>query len=241
MLGPQWLRSRARFWKNAALHSWGWIVLLFWTLFSNAATVRDNFLSPEAQQGWRTLELLPNWGWEIWVIGVLSILLLTAMEGAYRKWEKEHLRVVELTEDTNVTFAVHSIPRHWQSGQLRFLIVPEVTIINHSHGKIVTVDTALDMFGIGGFQAVCLPDNHGLEEWERSAEQSGLHVLSFPARVEPQGVAKGYIAFRPPLHLGATNFSSLRSQTGGVRCRIQFTDCHSTQILYEQEVEFHGI
>jgi len=40
--------------------------------------------------------MLPQWGWQIWVIGVLFILLCVAMEGAYRKWEEEHCRVEDL-------------------------------------------------------------------------------------------------------------------------------------------------
>lgn len=73
-------------------------MLFLWTLFSNAATVRDNFFSSELQQRWNTLKLLPDWGWQVWAIGMLIILLCVAMEGAYRKWEREHRQVEILGE-----------------------------------------------------------------------------------------------------------------------------------------------
>ena len=78
-------------------------MLLLWSLFSIAATVRDNFLPLEVQQRWSTLKLLPDWRWQIWVIGVLSILLLVAMEGAYRKWDQEHRRADALKKQLQNT------------------------------------------------------------------------------------------------------------------------------------------
>ena len=174
--------------------------------------------------------------WAFWAAALLCFFYTS-----FRVWQKEHRKVAELTEEPKITFAVHGIPRPWQSGQRQFLIVPEVTVANHSHGQAIAVDAELDMLGAGGFQAACLPENQGVETWEQSLEQSGLHVLVFPARLEPRGVAKGYIAFRSPPGLGQTNFTPLRSQTNGVRCRIQFTDCHLRQVIHEEEIEFHGI
>jgi hypothetical protein len=62
-----------------------WIpVILIWTLFSNAVTIRDNFMSLEWQRRLETLSLLPKWHWYVWVIGVLVILLVGVLEGSYR-------------------------------------------------------------------------------------------------------------------------------------------------------------
>jgi hypothetical protein len=63
-----------------------------WTLFSNAATARDNLLSAETQKALATERLLtwlPKWDWHVWLIGLLVLVILCLLDGAYRKYSKE--------------------------------------------------------------------------------------------------------------------------------------------------------
>ena len=91
----QGLVHRVRFYRDS-LRPWWILVFALWTLFSNAAFLRDEFLPLDIQKKWSTLAILPEWGWQTWLIGVLAILLFFAMEGSYRKWEREHRRVENL-------------------------------------------------------------------------------------------------------------------------------------------------
>jgi hypothetical protein len=81
--GMQWLKNRAHFWRRS-LSLWWIAVLAIWTVFSNAATIRDNFLSSDLQTKLSTSALLPNWGWQGWLIGLLIIGLIATLEGSYR-------------------------------------------------------------------------------------------------------------------------------------------------------------
>jgi hypothetical protein len=78
-----WLDKRIQFHKKSFRLVWI-PVMAIWTLFSNAVTIRDNFMSPHWQQRLATLSLLPKWPWYVWVIGVLVILLIGFLEGSYR-------------------------------------------------------------------------------------------------------------------------------------------------------------
>jgi hypothetical protein len=79
----QSVNKRIEFHKKSFRLLWV-IVAAVWTLFSNAATVRDNFLPPVWQQRLATLNLLPKWPWYVWVIGMLMIALVALLEGTFR-------------------------------------------------------------------------------------------------------------------------------------------------------------
>jgi len=89
------LTRRLSFWKDALLRPLGVTVASLWSLFSFAATLRDNLLTPETQSAWSTLHILqylPQWGWEEWLIGLLIITLIFALEGSYRLYERERAK-----------------------------------------------------------------------------------------------------------------------------------------------------
>lgn len=71
-------------------------------LFSNAATVRDNFMDSVAQRRWSTLALLPQWGWKGWLLGVLTIGIIAALEGSYREHVKLGNRLLVAEESVGV-------------------------------------------------------------------------------------------------------------------------------------------
>ncbi len=56
-----------------------------WAIFSILASVRDNFLPDTVRDKLQVLKIIPTLPWWGWVLGVLVILLLTAMEGAYQE------------------------------------------------------------------------------------------------------------------------------------------------------------
>jgi hypothetical protein len=75
------------------------IIFAAWALFSNAATLRDNFFSPETQKTWGTINLITNLDWRIFVIGLLVIALLMVLEGAYRA----HVKTVAKQDKLHAT------------------------------------------------------------------------------------------------------------------------------------------
>jgi hypothetical protein len=86
--------ERQDFLANVLGPWWVWTLLLIWTVFSGATTVRDNFLKAKYRRRWSTLRMIPRVRWYGWVIGVLVIVLLAATEGAFRAWRSEHREVV---------------------------------------------------------------------------------------------------------------------------------------------------
>lgn len=64
-----------------------------WTVFSNAATFRDNFILPklslEQQKSWSTLALIPHLDWRTWLLGMMAITILIVMIGAFREHKRK--------------------------------------------------------------------------------------------------------------------------------------------------------
>lgn len=93
-----WLVERLGFWSQAFGLWWLGLALL-WSIFSNATTIRDNFLSPERQEKWRTLRLIPEISWYWWVIGLLFLTFVAAMEGSFRAWRDQRDRTIQAQEE----------------------------------------------------------------------------------------------------------------------------------------------
>ena len=161
---------------------WSWVTRTFskaWAISGLVVGVLRFLIplviTPLAQQYFPVwVSSMTSLAWEIpfWIfVGFCAIRVFFVPYWMDQEQEQAKVTLQEklncLLENPHLTFTVHGIPRHWQFDQRRFLIVPEVTITNHSHGKIVTVDTELNMLGTGGFQAACLPENHGLRSEER--------------------------------------------------------------------------
>jgi hypothetical protein len=76
-------RNRLNFVHDLQGH-WGFkLVAVIWGVFGFLTLVRDNFLSPELQKEYATLNVLPRWPWYAYVIGLLVTLLLMVVEAAY--------------------------------------------------------------------------------------------------------------------------------------------------------------
>lgn len=83
-----WLTERLKFWREALGRTMWLLILAIWTLFTHAATIRDNFLLPEAQKALGTRDLIARLDWRTWLLGVLVIALAATLEGAYRVYQK---------------------------------------------------------------------------------------------------------------------------------------------------------
>jgi hypothetical protein len=55
-----------------------------WTIFTHAATIRDNFLPVEWRANLQVLGHLPTWPWWMWIIGVLLLTLIMLFVSASR-------------------------------------------------------------------------------------------------------------------------------------------------------------
>jgi hypothetical protein len=85
----EWLTPRLEFLRAALVNRWLFLVFGVWTLFSNFATLRDNFLPLELQRKWGTPALMNALDPKDWVIGLLAITVIALWEGAYRVWHRE--------------------------------------------------------------------------------------------------------------------------------------------------------
>jgi len=96
--------SRLWFWYHALFSRWWAVVLALWSLFSHAATFRDNLLGSEGQKklsAFLAILPLPHWGWKEWALGAFGIGIAAALEGGYRLWKKENLaKLEELAKNT---------------------------------------------------------------------------------------------------------------------------------------------
>jgi len=103
------IKRRVQFWKES-LSLWWLTIYAIWTLFSNAATLRDNFLPPVLQARWATLAVLPRWGWKEWTLGNLVIGLVAVLEGCYRRFSQEQDLVLQKTAELKLLRSVQNAP-----------------------------------------------------------------------------------------------------------------------------------
>src|SRR5438132_7528987 len=75
------LKKRARVWKAVLWRPLVVPVTIAWTLISNFTTLRD-ILPQRLRDSLPVIPRLPLW---VWGLGVLSILLIAVMQGAYRE------------------------------------------------------------------------------------------------------------------------------------------------------------
>ncbi len=91
--------------------------------------------------------------WVLWASFVLGVAFFFV--ATYRAWVREHEIVVALMETPNVTISVHGIFSHVAVGRRLLVIVPDVSIANHSHGLGVALTVDLWMLRSGGMQCWC--------------------------------------------------------------------------------------
>jgi hypothetical protein len=128
-----------------------------------------------------------------------------------------------------VTFAVYGITSYRRYSQYDLLFVPDVTIVNPSQRRSVSlgVELLIEM-GRGG-EAVCPPESRPVEDWERSQNLYGKSHLKFPLNLGPSNTVSGYIAFHSNVLRGVR--VDRRVDNSGVPYlagRIQFIDFLST-------------
>jgi hypothetical protein len=171
-----WLTERISFWYDA-FGLWWLLVAFIWTIFSNAATVRDNFLSTEYQQKWGTLRIMPKLSIEVWLLGILLLTLMAAMEGAFRAWRVE--RNTRITAENNLKL-ISDERRREQEKRLPDLV-----------GHIVHID-----FGEpGGFAGTGLMltmtiSNHGADS---TIDGYHLDVTLPDGKIAVKGLAPVYV------------------------------------------------
>ncbi|MGD0013557.1 MAG: hypothetical protein ABSD56_03905 [Bryobacteraceae bacterium] len=227
------IRRRLVYWKRVLFHPWSVIAVVIWTVFSNAATFRDNFLPPDVQSQWRTIGLLPKWNWWVWVLGLLAITLCILLEASYREW-------VSQRRESEVEFQVHGIPSFGRFDGHLYLLVPDVTIINHSYRDSMSIGASLWLlYEPVGVEAHCPPESRPVMEWERAHDTYRHRILTFPLDLGARKTASGYICFCAD-NARALGNTPRRDAHDGLLTRIEFKDYHSDQVLYEKEVSFLG-
>jgi hypothetical protein len=138
--------------------------------------------------------------WIVWLsIGFALVCFVVA---AYRAWANEHeawakekVTVKRLTEEPNLAIAVHGIPAHLADHDIVFVILPDVSIANQSHGLRVAVTADLWMLRDGGMEGWCSPETKAVEAWEHSQRSYRNKHLTLPINLEPRFADQGYLAF----------------------------------------------
>lgn len=179
----------------------------------------------------------------LWIVGAsLGLALVCLVVAAYRTWADEHeawskenQMVRRLMEEPTLAIAVHGIPTHVAVRDQLFVILPDVSIANQSHGLRVAITADLWMLRDGGMEGWCAPESKPVEVWEQSQHSYRNKHLTLPFNLEPRSADQGYLAFCHQVLRGVAN-EPLQNEHGHWRYRIDFKDMHSGSIIYQQEI-----
>src|SRR5436189_3776654 len=74
--------------------------------------------------------------WSSFGLGLAFVLFAAykAWADEHEAWVREHEKVAALTEKLDVTITVHGICAHVAVGSRSVVVVPDVSVINQSHG-----------------------------------------------------------------------------------------------------------
>jgi hypothetical protein len=177
--------------------------------------------------------------WVLWsslVLGVVFLLFAAykAWAREHQSWKDEHQTVEMLTAKPDVTFAVHGIFAHVAQGDQLFVILPDVTVANQSHGLRVAVTADLWMLRSANTETWCSPETKPVLAWEESQHSSHHNIVVLPLNLEPRSAEIGYLAFSHRV-LGIGN-EPLVDKFGHWRYRIDFRDVHSNSMIRQEEI-----
>jgi hypothetical protein len=167
-----------------------------------------------------------------WWFGIAAVV--SFLVSSYRVWAKERARVNELTEEISVRIEVHGINECVIAEGKPFLVLPEVTLINDSHGKSVSVDGEM-FIRVGGLNLYCPSIMGPLETWEENRRVYSTAHLKLPLTLGPRNVAKGYLAFNAENinHVGQQPINEAIKD-----CYVEFKDLHTKKVLLKKDEQF---
>jgi hypothetical protein len=178
--------------------------------------------------------------WILWASFTLALGCF--MFAAYRTWADQHRAwanenqiVRALTEKLDVTITVHGLYSHVAEGDQIFVILPDVSIANQSHGLRVAITAGLWMLREGGMEGWCSPEARPVAAWEHSPHSYRNKALTLPVNLEPRSADQGYLAFSHRVLRGFGN-KPLLDEHGHWRYRIEFKDIHTDAVIHEQEI-----
>ena len=178
-------------------------------------------------------------GWVLWSSFLLGIFFLfvaayKAWANEHRAWTVEHLRVTELTQKPDVKIAVHGLYAHVAERDQLFVILPDVSIANQSHGLRVALTADLWMLRSGGMEGWCSPEAKPVLAWEQSHHSYRNKSLTLPLNLEPRSADVGYLAFSH--RVGGFGQEPLVDEHGHWRYRIDFKDIHADSVIHQEEI-----
>ena len=201
----------------------------WWALMSCAAFTFLGIWATYAEKGRE---------WILWAS--ITLALASVLVAAYRAWAKEHQlwaeerqKVEVLTAKPDITVAVHGIFAHVTQGNQLFVILPDVSIANHSHGLRVALTADLWMLRSANVEVWCSPETKPVLVWEQSQHSSRHNMLLLPLTLEPRSAEMGYLAFSHRVGIGN---EPLVDEHGHWRYRVDFKDIHSNSMIHQQEL-----
>jgi hypothetical protein len=207
----------------------------WWGLMSCAAFT---FLGVWATFGNKGREYLL---WASFLLGTAFLLVAAykAWADEHRLWTKERLTVEELTEKPNVTIAVHGIFAHVVDGDQLFVILPDVSVANQSHGLRLELTADLWMLRSGGMKGWCSPEAKPVLAWEQSQHSYRNKMLLLPLNLQSRSADVGYLAFSH--RVGGLGNKPLVDEHGHWRYIIEFKDILADSIIYQQEITVYPL
>jgi hypothetical protein len=120
-------------------------------------------------------------------------------------------------------------------GDELFVILPDVSIANQSHGQRVAITAELWMLREGGMEGYCSPAASPVAAWEQSERSYRNKAITLPINLEPRYAEQGYLAFCHQVLRGIGNRPIL-DEYGHWRYRIDFKDIHANVVIHQQEI-----
>jgi hypothetical protein len=134
------------------LRKWGSLVTALWSLAGVLDYVDNHrdILSPKFKAWWATLYVLPSFGWRTWLMIVMAILAVSALQGAYSYARKYDRRYQELMKH-RLTFQIDEKRSlayvHQETGDLTCIqVAVAIQFKNHEQYPITLEDIVLELY-----------------------------------------------------------------------------------------------
>jgi hypothetical protein len=180
----------------------------------------------------------PDWVVRWSISAGMFFLLLAAFltwRETYVQLANERRTVASLTESPNIRITVHGIYAHVADGDELFVILPDASIANQSHGLRMAVTADLWMLREGGMEGWCSPAAGPVTAWEQSQHSYRNRAITLPVNLGPRYAEQGYLAFSHRVLRGVVN-QPLTDEHQHWRYRVEFKDLLSDAIIHQEEI-----
>jgi hypothetical protein len=154
---------------------------------------------------------------------------------SYRVWSREAQTVAELTESDSVSIDVREHGCFVDNRHRRYLVLPDVFIVNRSKTRNASVDVELSG-SLNGQPFQCPFESNPLSDWENRDTEFRRKHADFPMNLSVEQSRRCYIAFlleNTPVRDYFCAVVTLRRSAN-----LKFVDRTTNKTLWQQEIKF---